>query len=214
MQFQAVLFNQQHPEYGVATIPFPIKNEDYAATLELLEPLEIGDAVQRDCRIEEIRNGVPVLKQMELTDANLDELDYLAKRLDSFDKYEMTQFQGMASRLNLHGVDELINLTFCCQEVTVITNFNDLESLGRYHFLTIHGGSASTAEYDKVNGTEVATDLICSKAGRVTPYGVVYDNDFEMAQFYDGTHFPEYAYEVSLLEIEMTPAAEPDDIPA
>lgn len=77
MQFQAVLFNQQHPEYGVATIPFPIKNEDYAATLELLEPLEIGDAVQRDCRIEEIRNGVPVLKQMELTDANLDELDYL-----------------------------------------------------------------------------------------------------------------------------------------
>lgn len=28
MEFQAVLANAKHTEYGVATIPFPIKSED------------------------------------------------------------------------------------------------------------------------------------------------------------------------------------------
>jgi hypothetical protein len=138
MIFRAVLYNAQHPEYGVATIPFPIKNEDYDDTIELLKPLEIGDAISRDCRIEEILGDYPALKQMEMTGANLDELDYLAKRLDSFDGYEMTQFQGAASSLGLHGVDEMINLTFCCQESTVITDFHNLESAGRKHFLTVN----------------------------------------------------------------------------
>lgn len=84
-------------------------------------------AVRRDCRIEEILGDFPVLKQMDQTEVNLDELDYLTKRLDSFDEYERTQFQGMASWLNLHGVDEMINLTFCCQEATVATDFSDLQ---------------------------------------------------------------------------------------
>ncbi|MEA4955770.1 MAG: hypothetical protein VB096_09730, partial [Pseudoflavonifractor sp.] len=93
---QAVLVNRQHLEYGVATVPFPISKEEYENTLVLLEPLEIGDAVKRDCCIDEVSGGFPVLKQLERTNVNLDELDYLAKRLDSFDDYEKTEFQGMA----------------------------------------------------------------------------------------------------------------------
>lgn len=209
MQFQAVLANAQHPEYGVATVPFPIKNSDYDNIIALLEPLEIGDAVRQDCRIEEIRSDWLVLKQMEATNTNLDELGYLAKRLDSFDDYEMTQFQGMASRLDLHGVDELINLTFCCQEVTVITDFDDLAALGRRHFLTMQGGCVSVKEADSVDGEGIARQLIDYQAGRVTPYGVVYDNNFEMAQLYDGRHFPQYLYESCVLEVEMRPRNAP-----
>lgn len=213
MQFQAVLANAQYPEYGVATVPFPIKNSDYDDIIALLEPLEIGDAVRQDCRIEEIRSDWTALKQMETTQANLDELDYLAKRLDSFDDYEMTQFQGMASRLDLHGVDELINLTFCCQEVTVITDFNDQAAHGRRHFLTMQGGCASVKEADSVDGEGIARQLIDYQAGRVTPYGVVYDNNFEMAQFYDGRHFPQYLYESCVLEVEMRPRNAPENSP-
>lgn len=40
---QVVLSNAQHPEYGQATIPFPIPNQNYDSTIELLGPLEIGD---------------------------------------------------------------------------------------------------------------------------------------------------------------------------
>ena len=43
---QVVLSNAQHPEYGQATIPFPIPNQNYDSTIELLGPLEIGDTPQ------------------------------------------------------------------------------------------------------------------------------------------------------------------------
>lgn len=37
MMFQAVLSNRDHPEYGVATIPFPIPHDQYAHCIDLLE---------------------------------------------------------------------------------------------------------------------------------------------------------------------------------
>ena len=39
MMIQAVLGNPSHPEYGVATIPFPIPRDQYAHCMELLEAL-------------------------------------------------------------------------------------------------------------------------------------------------------------------------------
>ena len=54
MMIQAVLGNPNHPEYGVATIPFPIPRDQYAHCMELLEALEIGDAVKADCKVEEV----------------------------------------------------------------------------------------------------------------------------------------------------------------
>lgn len=201
---QAVLSNKQHSEYGVATVPFPIGKDEYDHILALLEPLGIGDAVKQDCHIEELRGDFPALKQMEMTNANLDELDYLAKRLDSFDEYEKAQFQGMASCMELHSVEELINLTFCCQEVTVVTDFKDLATLGRRHFLTMNGGAASPEEMQGKDFGKIALDLLDQQVGRVTHYGVVYDNDFEMTELYDGRRFPEYHYEDCVMEVEMS----------
>ena len=214
MQFQAVLCNRQHPEYGVATIPFPIPGTEYENVIRLLEPLGLGDEVKQDCHIEEIRGDIPALKQIERTNANLDELDYLAKRLDSFDAYELTQFQGMASRLSLHSVERFINLTFCCQESTVISDFTHLDAIGRKHFLTLNGGCASKEEMEKTNGFEIAKKLILSEQGLVTPYGVVYDNGMELSQAYDGRHFPEYRYADSLMEVELRSRFAPADSPA
>ena len=54
MMIQAVLGNPHHPEYGVATIPFPIPRDQYVHCMELLEALEIGDAVKADCKVEEV----------------------------------------------------------------------------------------------------------------------------------------------------------------
>ena len=93
---QAVLSNAAHPEYGVAAIPFPIPMGEYEHVVELLETLEVGSATQRDCQVDEIRGAWPVLKRLEGNLVNLDELDYLAKRLDSFDVGEAAQFQAMA----------------------------------------------------------------------------------------------------------------------
>ena len=208
---QAVLSNPVHPEYGVATIPFPIPHDQYAHCMELLEALEIGDAVKADCKVEEIDSFYTVLKRTEMLTVNVEELNYLAKRLDSFDIYEAAQFQAMAHKLELFELKDLINLTFCCQQVTVITSFSDLASVGRDHYMNLHGGSARVDELEALDGEETARLLIENGSGTITPYGVVYDNGMKLDQAYDGQFFPCYYYEPNASVVALTSKTEPED---
>ena len=211
MMIQAVLGNPHHPEYGVATIPFPIPHDQYAHCMELLEALEIGDAVKADCQVQEINSFYSVLKRTEMLTVNVEELNYLAKRLDSFDTGEAAQFQAMAHKLELFELKDLINLTFCCQQATVITDFSDLAAVGRNHYMNLHGGSASVDELNKLDGEGTARQLIESGSGTITPYGVVYDNGMKLEQVYDGRSFPCYYYEPNAITIAVTAKPEPED---
>ena len=211
MIIQAVLGNPHHPEYGVATIPFPIPHDQYAHCMELLEALEIGDAVKADCQVQEINSFYSVLKRMEMLTVNVEELNYLVKRLDSFDTGEAAQFQAMAHKLELFELKDLINLTFCCQQATVITDFSDLAVIGRDHYMNLHGGCAKTEELDALDGEATARQLIESGSGMITPYGVVYDNGMKLEQVYDGQFFPCYYYEPNAITVAVTAKSEPED---
>ena len=211
MMIQAVLGNPSHPEYGVATIPFPIPHDQYAHCMELLEALEIGDAVKADCKVEKIDSFYTVLKRTEMLTVNVEELNYLAKRLDSFDTGEAAQFQAMAHKLELFELKDLINLTFCCQQATVISDFSDLAAIGRDHYMNLHGGSASVDELNALDVKETARRLIESGSGTITPYGVVYDNGLKLEQIYDGHFFPCYYYEPNVITVAVTSKAEPED---
>ena len=211
MMIRAVLGNSNHPEYGVATIPFPIPRDQYAHCVELLEALEIGDAVKADCKVERIDSFYTVLKRTEMLTVNVEELNYLAKRLDSFDTGEAAQFQAMAHKLELFELKDLINLTFCCQQATVITDFSDLAAIGRNHYMNLHGGSASVDELNALDGKGTARQLIESGSGTITPYGVVYDNGMKLEQVYDGRFFPCYYYEPNAITVAVTAKSEPED---
>ena len=229
MIIHAVLGNPNHPEYGVATIPFPIPHDQYAHCMELLEALEIGDALKADCQVEEIDSFYFVLKRTEKLTVNVEELNnllempilivilltgvvlVLAKRLDSFDVGEAAQFQAMAHKLELSELKDLINLTFCCQETTVITDFSDLAAVGRDHYMNLRGGCATVAELEVLDGEETARQLIEGSSGTVTPYGVVYDNGMKLEQVYDGQFFPCYYYEPRATMVAATPKSEPEN---
>ena len=211
MMIRAVLGNPNHPEYGVATIPFPIPRDQYAHCVELLEALEIGDAVKADCKVERIDSFYTVLKRTEMLTVNVEELNYLAKRLDSFDTGEAAQFQAMAHKLELFELKDLINLTFCCQQATVISDFSDLAAVGRDHYMNLHGGSAKTEQLDALDGEETARRLIESGSGTITPYGVVYDNGMKLEQVYDGRCFPCYFYEPKPIAVALASKVELED---
>ena len=211
MMIQAVLGNPHHPEYGVATIPFPIPHDQYAHCMELLKALEIGDAVKADCKVVAVDSFFSVLKRTEMLTVNVEELNYLAKRLDSFDTGEAAQFQAMAHKLELFELKDLINLTFCCQQATVITDFSDLAAVGRDHYMNLHGGCAKTEELDALDGEAMARRLIESGSGTITPYGVVYDNGMKLKQVYDGRSFPCYYYEPNAITVAVTAKSEPED---
>ncbi len=200
---KAVLSNAKHPEYGTATIPVPIPDEEYDHVLELLQPLEIGDSVERDCRVEQLIGVPPILHRLEQTTANLDELDYLAKRLDGFDCCELEEFQALAYARGVSNVQDMINLAFNSEQVTVISDFSNLDDAGKQHYLTIHGGSATIEEFERVDGRQECLNLLCNQNGKVTPYGVLFENDFKMEQLYDGGSLPLYAYDPPILEVTL-----------
>ena len=210
--FKAVLRNGQHPENGVVTIPFPIPREEYDYVVELLRGMDIGDPVKRDCHLGGIDSYYSVLNRMVDLPQNLDELDYLAKRLDSFSVGEDAQFQAMAHKLELFDAKDLINLTFCCQQATVITDFSNLEKVGKDHYMNLHGGCAKAEELENLDGVETAHLLIADGDGTITPYGVAYDNGMKLEQLYDGQHFPGYLYDGdTVLVVSISPKEAPQD---
>lgn len=203
MRIKVALYNAGHLEYGLITIPFPIPQDQYTGTIKMLEALDIGGPQARDCMVEEIEGNIRSLKCLEGCKVNVDELDYLVKQLDGFTDGELAQFQGMAVKMGLSDMTDLINLTFCCQKATVITDFSDLEQVGRDHYLALNGGCASMEEFNDLDGIETALLLIAGGDGVVTPYGVVYDNGMQLEHLYDGCHFPQYCYEPPLLMLTI-----------
>ena len=136
-----VLSNPEHPEYGMATIPIPIPRKEYDSCMEILQTMEIGDAVLRDCKVEQFSTGWQVLDSLNGQLVNIDELDYLMKRLESFFGDEDSKFLAAASARGLTDVKDLINLTFCSYKTTVVTDFSNLEKIGKEHAMDLNGGS-------------------------------------------------------------------------
>ena len=203
MIMKAEVSSKAHPEYGQATISFPIPDSEYDHIIGMMENMSIGSPTVQDCWVLELDSPYPILNRLVSQCVNVDELDYLAKRLASFCQGEDAQFEAMASKLHLSDIKDFINLTFCCQRATVIIDFSNLDQAGKKHSLTVNGGSMPSDEYDQVDGRAVALDLIQSGTGVVTPYGVVYDNGMKLEQVYDGRHFPAYLYEMPQMMIEI-----------
>lgn len=55
MRIKAALYNADHLEYGLVTIPFPIPQDQYNDTIKMLEALDIGDPRAKDCTAMNLR---------------------------------------------------------------------------------------------------------------------------------------------------------------
>ena len=99
MPIKTALYNADQLEYGMVNIPFTIPKDQYDSTIKMLVAIDIGDPRERDCTVREVLGPFPSLKCLEGTPTNLDELDYLVKRLDSFSADAFSQFHPMALHL-------------------------------------------------------------------------------------------------------------------
>ena len=202
--FEATLKNRSQPELETLTVTFPIPEERYENVIFALKKLQIGDAEKQDCCIDSIcAPDCPALCQMNGTLANVDELDWLGRKLESFDRYELLQVSAAAERFGLCSADELIDLSFCARAVTVISEFTDLEKTGKRHYLTVHG-AADTKELEKLDGKELAQALITGQPGTVTQFGVVYDNGAWLEPVYNRKQLPQnWIAETNIMEVEI-----------
>ena len=209
--FEATLKNRSSAHFAPVTITFPIPEDQYEQAILALEKSQIGDARVQDCLIDNVRAvNCPALVRMAGTMANVDELDWLGKQLESFDRYELLQFNAAVERFGLSAADELIDLSFCAREVTVISDFSDLELVGKRHYLIVHG-ACDSEELENLDGKETALALISGQPGYVTRYGVVYDNGMKLEQAYDRKHLPPiWMAENCILELKIRVTGEAD----
>lgn len=114
--FQAALCSARHPKDCGVTVSFPIPCEKYDHTIKLLADLGFGSVDYQDCLVTALDSPYTALKGLIGQDANVDELDYLAKRLEGLHEDEGTQFQEMTHKLDVSNIRDFINLTFYCQK--------------------------------------------------------------------------------------------------
>ena len=207
-----VLSNHKFPEDGQVSIPLPIPPEEYDHYMEQLDELCIGHATWRDCMVDRIDSDYPALERLQGELVNLDELDYLFQRLDSFDEHEKAAFQSVMYDRDFIDMTDLINLTFCCDTPIVITEFSALDALGKKQYSISQGGRGTARDAEKQDGRAIMERLIHSGEGKVTPYGVLYENGMKLEQCYhEGGVFPKYRYRERVMEVEISDCAEPED---
>ena len=101
--FEATLKNRSSAHFAPVTSTFPIPEDQYEQAILALEKSQIGDARVQDCLIDNVRAvNCPALVRMTGTMANIDELDWLAREMESFDRYELLQFNAAVERFGLN----------------------------------------------------------------------------------------------------------------
>ena len=180
------------------SVIFPCSEAEYQATCEELE-LKDNYAFVRD--VVEPK----ALAFKKDTFVNLDEINYLAKRMDSFDQKELFCFFAAVEAGDYVSTKDLINLTFNQTCYTLIRDVSNLKSVGRNYVLCSEV-AISADELEKMDLEKIGRELLSTGKGIPTKYGLLFRNeDVAFETLYKGKGFPAYYYtggEVLGVEIE------------
>lgn len=194
MTIDVTLRRADRPNGTTVKLSFPMEDD---AMMRELELIGVGNSLTPDCHVLAVEKdsgvgnrALPVLQRLRGTNINVDELNFLARRLDGFTQDEIDKFQAAVYLNDICKLKNLINLTFNLDSYSVITNFSDLASVGRMLYMNQHGSMGSPF----IDYAAIASGFISNQKGEVTPYGVIYDHGPELEEAYDGRLFPDYDY--------------------
>lgn len=161
---------------------------------DALKKIGVNDEMETKQTVSEVVD-FECLSLLEGQEVDLDEINYLAKRLDSLTKPEVDKFIVVAQMEGLDEPKDLINLTYNLSRYTLIQNIGDMTAVGRTHTLTreiaIPADDSRDAEYAKTG-----KELIESGKGKWTEKGLLFFNDdIPEEKIYNGETFPEFDYD-------------------
>lgn len=132
---------------------------------------------------------------------NSDELNYLAKRFDSFCESEEKRYFEAMKHESFTELPDLINLTFNLSRYTLIRDVSDMGRIGREYLLN-RDGCIPAHDDDNPEYAEIGRKLMQSGNGICTDYGLLFVNeDIPFSEEYDGQVFPPYLYDADVLFI-------------
>lgn len=181
-------------------IRFPISESELFANLGEIHVVEGRNATQ-SVHVSEVY-WPEEFSMLKNHSANLDELNYLAKRMESFSSREYDQFLIGLSKLDSKDVKDLINLTFNLDHFTLCQDVSSYRKIGREYVLNTEGAVPAHDE-DDPKYAAIGKDLIDRGLAQITERGLLIYNPFDaLEEVYDGQTFPEYYYKNSLLSLE------------
>lgn len=179
-------------------VKFPCSESEYQTVCRELE-LKDNYAFVRDV----VEPKALALKKD--TFVNLDEINYLAKRMDGFDQKELFSFFAAVEAGDYISTKDLINLTFNQTCYTLIRDVSNLKNIG-YNQVLSSKGCIGIDELEKMDLEKLGRELLSSGKRVPTKYGLLFRNeDVAFETLYKGKGFPAYYYmgdEVLGVEIE------------
>ena len=125
---------------------------------------------------------------------NLDEINYLAKRMESFTPNEKATFIESVKQENYDMPKDLINATFNLHRYALIQDVSDMAKVGRNYILSKQG-AISENEAKKLDFAAIGKEILNNGNMKVTDKGLLIPiSGSEFTEVYDGTTFPEYDY--------------------
>ena len=182
-------------------VRFPISESELFAKLAEIHAVEGRNAAQ-SAYVTEVYwpEEFSALKNWYV---NLDELNYLARRMESFDTLEYDQFLIGISKLDSKEVKDLINLTFNLHHFTLCQDVSSYGKIGRAYVLNTEG-SVPAYDEDDPKYAAIGKELIDRGLVQITAKGLLIYNPFEkLTEVYDGQTFPEYYYRSPLAIAEV-----------
>lgn len=169
---------------------------------QICQSLKIQMSQGINCYIVDINNR-ELSGAIKENYCNIDELNFLTKRLESFDTKEKKQFFASALATQASTMADVINLTYNTHCYSVISDFSNLNEVGKEMYLNERGG-ASVRELNELDGKAFVEEILLNNLNpTVTPYGVLYKNSNEPKHIYDGKHFPCYQWKNTIATLEL-----------
>ena len=119
--------------------------------------------------------------------ANLDELNYLASKLDNMSQDEYERFQA-AMEIGDHkgSIQELINLTENLDCYDVYPDIHDHDDLGRYYIEELDAMQVPEHLRNYIDYEAYGRDIALEESGQFTDLGYVRDTGDSFHEYYDG----------------------------
>ena len=118
---------------------------------------------------------------------NLDELNYLASKLDEMSESEYAQFQaGMEMGDHCGSLQEIINLTENLDCYEVYPHIEDYDDLGRYYIEELEVMQVPEHLQNYIDYEAYGRDVAMDENGSFTDQGYVRDTGDRFCEYYDG----------------------------
>lgn len=165
------------------------------------------------------------LENVRMDTTSIEELNFLAKRMESLTREEMIGFEALTEKYfsqleedELASVKDLINLTYGLDKLHILSSITNLQELGNFavenDFRTdlenLPDAALKYLDYEAIGNEQQDID-----EGFFIDGHYVVTNGYEYPEVYDGEHIPqteEYENAVFRLLVSKTPENDPSEV--